>query len=243
MKKRTTRKQSHFILTTLLLTTVDNISYVNLESYSMIHPQSCAFILIDMQEGFLNSKSSLCVPNALNTIPACARALKKARESDMYIVHAIRSYASDGSNVEITRFDQWKKDKALSSEAADFCSAAEPAELSPTNDEYILVKPRFSAFFDTDLHTQLQKRGITTVVLAGTTTPNCIRSTCYDALSYDYNVIVLEDCTSARTEEVQHANIADMAFIGATILSCEKFEQDGLTHIEDMTSRVRGAIA
>ena len=41
------------------------------------------------------------------------------------------------------------------------------------------------------------------MVLIGTTTPNCIRATAYDANSLDYNVIVLEDATSAQTEEIQ----------------------------------------
>lgn len=209
----------------------------------MIDLQSCALILIDMQNGFLNPKSSLCVPTANKTVPTCARAVRHARNCGVLVVHAIRSYAPDGSNVEITRYDQWLKDKALSSCAAQYCSADEPDELLPDNDDLVIVKPRFSAFFGTNLHERLQQRGITTVILAGTTTPNCIRSTCYDALSYDYNVIILEDCTSSRTKEVQQANISDMAFIGATILSCEKFEQNALSHLENTASRVRGARA
>ena len=69
----------------------------------------------------------------------------------------------------------------------------------------------------------LRDRDIDTVVLAGTTTPNCIRTTCYDALSLGYNVVVLEDATSSRTPAVQKANIDDMAYIGTTIMSCDEF--------------------
>ena len=47
--------------------------------------------------------------------------------------------------------------------------------------------------------------------------PNCIRTTCYDALSLDYDVVVLSDCTSSVTDEVQSANLRDMARIGARI--------------------------
>ena len=67
----------------------------------------------------------------------------------------------------------------------------------------------WSAFFGTDLDFLLRARGIGTLVLAGTTTPNCIRTTCYDALSLDYNVAVIEDCTSSRTPAVQaHSSAA-----------------------------------
>ena len=37
------------------------------------------------------------------------------------------------------------------------------------------------------------------------------------ALSLDYDVIVLSDCTSSVTEEVQRANLGDMERIGARI--------------------------
>lgn len=193
-----------------------------------------------MQRGFIEHTSSLCVAGAASTVPACARALSYARNNGVLIVHAIRSYEADGSNVEATRYDTWLTDRALSSAALDPCSHKEPAELAPVDGDVTLIKPRFSAFFRTDLDALLKERGITTVLLAGTTTPNCIRTTCYDALSLDYNVVVLEDCTSSRNDEVQKANITDMAHIGATIMSCENFEQGSLASLEDTVKRVRG---
>ena len=72
--------------------------------------------------------------------------------------------------------------------------------------DYRIVKPRFSGFFGTPLDLILRRLGVDTVILAGTTTPNCIRTSCYDALSLDYDAIVLSDCTSSVTEEVQRAN-------------------------------------
>ena len=64
-----------------------------------------------------------------------------------------------------------------------------------------------------------------TVVLTGTTTPNCIRTTCYDAISLDYKVTVLEDCCSSNTEDIQQANMRDMSNVGAEILSSAAFLQ------------------
>ena len=66
-----------------------------------------------------------------------------------------------------------------------------------------------------------------TVVLAGTTTPNCIRTTCYDALSLDYDVVVLSDCTSSVTDAVQAANLEDMQRIGAEIMTLEELKKHG----------------
>ena len=62
-------------------------------------------------------------------------------------------------------------------------------------------------------------------MLAGTTTPNCIRSTFYDALSLDYDAAVLSDCTSSVTPAVQQANLADMQRVGGRIITAADLEQ------------------
>ena len=184
----------------------------------MINPSSTALIMIDMQNGFINEASPLCVAGAKKSIRACRRALKYARKHAVSVYHIVRRYAADGSDVEPCRYDTWKDERPLSNACPEEIGPSEPAELAPLAGEAIIVKPRFSAFFQTDLHARLQRQGIDTLLLTGTTTPNCIRSTCYDALSYNYDVNVVEDATSSRNEDVQRANMEDMAFIGARIV-------------------------
>ena len=96
--------------------------------------------------------------------------------------------------------------------------------------------------FDTPLDDVLRRANVDTVVLIGTTTPNCIRSTCYDALSLNYNVAIIEDCTSSRTPDVQRANIEDMAFIGAHVLDCATFCEQGLADMPDTAAEVAAAV-
>ena len=45
-----------------------------------------------------------------------------------------------------------------------------------------------------------------------------------DALSLDYDVIVLSDCTSSVTPEVQHVNLEDMQRIGAQIMTLDEIK-------------------
>lgn len=184
----------------------------------MINPSSTALVMIDMQNGFIDEASPLCIAGAKKSIPACRRVLEYARENAMPVYHVVRRYAADGSDVEPCRYDIWKGQRPLSEACPEEIGPSEPAELRPLDGETVIVKPRFSAFFQTGLHARLQRQGVDTLLLTGTTTPNCIRSTCYDALSYNYDVIVVEDATSSRNEDVQRTNIEDMAFIGARIV-------------------------
>ena len=165
----------------------------------MIEPTRAAFLLIDMQNGFIDPTSALCVAGAADTVPACAHALDFARSIGMSIFHIRRIYSADGANVEPVRYRQWRDGgRPLSPASEDESTLNWPDMLTPADGDRVMVKPRFSAFFDTQLDDVLSREGINTVVLAGTTTPNCVRSTCYDALSLNYNVVVLEDATSSR---------------------------------------------
>ncbi|WP_418694105.1 isochorismatase family protein [Adlercreutzia equolifaciens] len=208
----------------------------------MIEPARAAFLLIDMQNGFIDAASPLCIAGAAATVPACAHALAAAREHGLAVLHVRRAYAADGSDVEAVRWETWAEGgRPLS--AADPASLDCPPELSPAPGEPVIMKPSWSAFFGTDLAALLRARGIGTLVLAGTTTPNCVRSTVYDGLALGFNVAVLRDATSSRSPEAQEANLADMEAVGIQLLHTDDFAANGLLHVRDTEGEVARAVA
>lgn len=208
----------------------------------MIEPARAAFLLIDMQNGFIDGASPLCIAGAAATVPACAHALAAAREHGLAVFHVRRAYAADGSDVEAVRWEAWAEGgRPLSS--ADPMSLSCPSELAPAPGEPVVVKPSWSAFFGTDLDVLLRTRGIDTLVLAGTTTPNCVRSTAYDGLARGFNVAVLRDATSSRSPEAQEANLADMEAAGIQLIHTDDFAANGLLHVRDTEAEVARAVA
>lgn len=208
----------------------------------MIEPARAAFLLIDMQNGFIDAASPLRIAGAAAAVPACAHALAAAREHGLAVFHVRRAYAADGSDVEAVRWETWAEGgRPLS--AADPASLDCPPELSPAPGEPVIMKPSWSAFFGTDLAALLRARGIGTLVLAGTTTPNCVRSTAYDGLALGFNVAVLRDATSSRTPEVQEANLADMEAVGIQLIFTDDFAANGLLHIRDTEGEAARAVA
>ena len=208
----------------------------------MTEPARAAFLLIDMQNGFIDGASPLCIAGAAATVPACAHALAAAREHGLAVFHVRRAYAADGSDVEAVRWETWAEGgRPLS--AADPASLDCPPELSPAPGEPVIMKPSWSAFFGTDLAATMRQQGIGTIVLAGTTTPNCVRSTAYDGLALGFNVAVLRDATSSRTPEVQEANLADMEAVGIQLIFADDFAANGLLHIRDTEGEVARAVA
>ena len=208
----------------------------------MIEPARATFLLIDMQNGFIDGASPLCIAGAAATVPACAHALAAAREHGLAVFHVRRAYAADGSDVEAVRWEAWAEGgRPLSS--ADPMSLSCPSELAPAPGEPVVVKPSWSAFFGTDLDVLLRTRGIDTLVLAGTTTPNCVRSTAYDGLARGFNVAVLRDATSSRSPEAQEANLADMEAAGIQLIHTDDFAANGLLHVRDTEAEVARAVA
>lgn len=208
----------------------------------MIEPARATFLLIDMQNGFIDGASPLCIAGAAATVPTCARALEAARAHGMPVYHVRRTYAADGSDVEAVRWKAWAEGgRPLS--PADPISLDCPPELAPAPGEPVVVKPSWSAFFGTDLDALLRARGIGTIVLAGTTTPNCVRSTAYDGLALGFNVAVLRDATSSRSPEAQEANLADMEAAGIQLIHTDDFAANGLLHVRDTEAEVARAVA
>ena len=174
-----------------------------------------ALLIIDMQNDFvLNEKTA--VKGAKHTILAIKNAVQICHEKNIPVYHIIRAYDKDGKNAEIFRREAFKQGNGICIEGTQ--GAEIVSEIKPSEQDIVLIKPRFSAFFATNLHTLLQEKNITHLLIAGTQYPNCIRATAVDALCYDYQTIVLTDCCSAQTDEIAKANILDFQNMGITCI-------------------------
>jgi nicotinamidase-related amidase len=63
-------------------------------------------------------------------------------------------------------------------------------------------KTRVGPFSTTDLHDQLEARGIGTLILAGISTSGVVLSTVREGHDRDYRLIVLSDLTADREPDV-----------------------------------------
>ncbi len=210
----------------------------------MHNPTKSAMIVIDMEKGFIEPESIHCVRTAKATVPACSRAMALAREKGIPVFLVNRIYRANGSDVEATRYHAWiQGGKALTPNSTGLLSYEMPEGMEPQSGDYTLIKPRFSAFFGSELDLILRRLRVETVILIGTTTPNCIRTTCYDGLSLDYNMVVLTDCCSSQTEEIQRVNMEDMERIGAKLMTLEAFASYDSSNCPNLVNQVRDAVA
>jgi nicotinamidase-related amidase len=207
------------------------------------NPTHSALIMIDMENGFTDPHGGHFIAGAPATIPACARAAELARAKGIPVFFVKRIYRADGSDVELTRYAAWKAGgRACGPASIGGNSAQAPEALRPQVGDYTIIKPRWSAFFHTELDRILRRLDVRTVILAGTTTPNCVRTTCYDAISLEYNTVVLTDCCSSQTEEIQRVNLEDMGRAGAILMDSIAFTDYDADTVADISAAIRSEI-
>lgn len=172
-----------------------------------------ALLIIDMQEDIVGMRESTRA-----TLPSLRRVLDAFRKKGLPVFHIIRTYRRDWSDVELPRIAEFQDRGPRVIENTP--GARIVSQLAPREGEFVVVKKRWSGFFMTELPLLLTRLGVGAVVIGGTQTPNCVRTTAFDAISYDLETSVLSDGTSAATPEVHEANLRDMANIGIRLLTC-----------------------
>jgi nicotinamidase-related amidase len=88
-----------------------------------------------------------------------------------------------------------------------FCSepdrpgAAIVEMLRPQDQDHVVLKSTLSGFFQTPLEAMLRSGGITTLLLAGFATDNCVLFTAADAYMRDFALVLLADGLAAQSRQ------------------------------------------
>ena len=80
-------------------------------------------------------------------------------------------------------------------------------ELDRKEEDLWLPKPRFSAFFNTELAKWLREREVTLCAVAGIATNVCVLTTVLDAVCHDFKTVLLEDCTAAFSQKIHEQTL------------------------------------
>ena len=129
---------------------------------------------------------------------------------------ALKQRAADAGIPSIyinDNFGKWRSDfRALIDHCTqDGVPGRQVAELlRPTPDDYFVLKPKHSAFFDTTLDTLLDYLGTETVILTGIAGNICVLFSANDAYMRGLRLYVPGDCTVSNTKAENDYALAQM---------------------------------
>ena len=151
-----------------------------------------ALLLIDVISPFEFPDGDQILAQARSIAQPVARLKKRARAAGIPTI-----YVNDN-------FGEWRSERsalvqrclAAGAKGADFVD-----QLKPDDDDYFVLKPMHSAFYQTPLETVLRFLGTQSLILTGLTTNSCITCTAHDANMRQFELYVPSDCSSARSKE------------------------------------------
>jgi nicotinamidase-related amidase len=146
-----------------------------------------ALVVIDMQNDFVREGGSLRVPDAEATIPAISGLLGLARAHAMHVVYSQDTHRDGDPEWRI--WPQHCREGSWGWEIVD--------ALAPADDDTVLRKVRYDAFYGTPLDHLLRVWGIGTLVICGTLANICVHYTAASAALRWYNVVIPRDAISA----------------------------------------------
>ena len=83
-------------------------------------------------------------------------------------------------------------------------------DIAPREGDLVIDKSYASAFYGTPLLSILIKLKVDTLIVAGGTTGGCVRATCVDAVSRNFDVAVVEDCVFDRISASHKVALLDL---------------------------------
>jgi len=90
--------------------------------------------------------------------------------------------------------------------------------LAPEGDEITVIKTTDSALTGTNLRLILSNLGIRTVICVGIFTDQCVSSTVRSLADESFDVVVLEDCCAAATDELHRQELAIINMIYCNVM-------------------------
>ncbi|MGA9362620.1 MAG: isochorismatase family cysteine hydrolase [Mycobacterium sp.] len=189
------------------------------DPYTRPSAGSAALVLIDVQRDFVDTsddmgdeEASMPVAGTAAAIAAMSKLAKAFRERGLPIVHIVRLYQPDGSNVDLVRLrliEQGARIAAPGSAGSQIAAELLPDVVELDHElllsgglqqigtaEHVIYKPRWGAFYRTSLERHLRESGIDTVVFAGCNFPNCPRTSIYEASERDFRIVLVSDAVS-----------------------------------------------
>ncbi|MDD3655971.1 MAG: cysteine hydrolase [Atribacterota bacterium] len=173
---------------------------------------SIALLVIDMQDEFVKpSWTPFWVPEATKQVPKIKKLIEHCRIIKAPVIYT--AFADTHMGLDRPRSGSFmpnRYDKKLDNDNEWFKKGNIYDELKPLDNEVIIYKPSYGAFYDTPLDTILKNLNIESVIICGTLTNFCCSTTARQAYERGYKVIFGSDINSADDKKLHEVEVKVM---------------------------------
>ena len=171
-------------------------------------PTATAVVVVDMQNGFCHPDGSLYAEPSEAAVEPVTALVDRAREAGASVVYTRDVHPPEQFDDAhyYDEFDRWGEHVVEGSWDAELV-----ADLDVRDDDHVVEKHTYDAFYRTDLEGYLDAHGIDDLLICGTLANVCVLHTAGSAGLRDYRPVVVEDALGYITAEhreyaVDHAD-------------------------------------
>ena len=174
-----------------------------------ITPEKCALLVIDMQDEFVRPHwTPDWVPEATRQVQRIKELIECCRETRIPVLFTV--YAKTHNYL-----DRPKTGSSMPGRYPDvdvdrstfYVEGRIWHELAPREDEIVIRKPSYGAFYDTPVETILRNLEKDTVIICGTLTNYCCGMTARQAYERGFKVVFGSDVTSTDDPDMQEPEL------------------------------------
>jgi nicotinamidase-related amidase len=159
-----------------------------------LNAPTTALVLIDLQRGIVARPAA---PHpAAEVIKRAAKLTEAFRRAGSLVVLVRVHFSADNADRLMQAADAAPPVAPVPPDFGDILP-----EIGPRPGDIIITKRQWGAFYGTELDLQLRRRGIHTLVLGGIATNFGVESTARDGWERGYELVFVEDATSALTAD------------------------------------------
>ncbi len=186
-----------------------------------LEKKSTVLLVVDMQNDFVEQGGSFTsFPKSIGIIPNIEKIISFARSNFIPVIWTLCDHGPPGGGLLLKKFPPIRDQKVLWLNTKSF--ELYPRMTQPLPSEYKIIKPKYDAFFGTNLESILKNLRTESLIIMGISTEVCCESTARSAFHRDFQVAFVSDATATRTDGAHNATLRAIDNYFGRVLTTEE---------------------
>jgi len=190
---------------------------MSVDNLNKIRKENAVLLIIDMQNDFISAGAPIECPGGRDIIPNILNLKKWANDNSIPIIYTQETHRRQKVDFGL-ELERSEPEHCL--ENGDGVKIVK--ELEPDPDDYVLVKRRYSAYYQTDLELLLKGMKKNAVIITGAATNVCVYATALETQQRDMYAVVVSDCTAGTSIDLHHAFLKNIDYVVGDVVTSEE---------------------
>jgi len=186
-----------------------------------INAEQCALLVIDMQDEFVKPGwTPYWIPEATRQVDAIQTLIQFCRSKNIPVIYT--AFGPTHHYLDRPKTGEAMPNRYSETGVDHFSWFKDPKiypELAPRQEDVVILKPSYGAFYDTPLETILKNLNKDTVIICGTLTNCCCGLTARQAYERGFKVVFGSDVNSSDDPDLQEPELKSLRKAFARVLS------------------------